>query len=653
MANEINNDNIILVNAPAGSGKTYRIKSEIRDYVIDNPTDKVLCITYTNRAANELINEIDSMNVYVSTIHSYINHMISPLLGKKEIIDLYFEIYTDDILKRIENPKKSDSNERYKEKYGDINIDIIKKNIKYITYNEMKNNSLYYGGLGHDDILSFTYKILDIYPKLYEKINRRFKLIIIDEYQDTSPEVLNMFFNAVEGKDVKLYLYGDKMQQIYKLYGSELNEKLLSKSTDKSKIFNHRSAFNIVDILNNIYNNQQLKQQYSDYNKKIIPEYMPRVVIAKSTEIDYIVDKCTTQDEKTLVLYILNKERFEQIGSINLYNAYSKIEKYSYGRKTSVIDILLENNSLDNEDDLLSLMIIMYNVNYSWQNKIYGSFLKICRENKKIFNIKYLTFNSNADKKYLYDLWNAVFDKFNDPNATIEELIILMNRKELLEQKFSELLSDDNIYNDVFKVKIDEFIKLHESNLDTKVSTQHGVKGESHDSVLFIAKDNIKSEPRINMYDFFRVWSKIEFSLDDFENFHFEYMLFCKSFEEEIGFDLKNIKKNQLEEHKTLILQKSAETLGKFNENEIFNKLCREPYELYINKQTCTNAKACFKYSTIEKVLSAYKLFYVGCSRARKNLTIFVDEEKIKEFNEEFKQKIIKVGFEIIDSSEI
>lgn len=653
MANEINNDNIILVNAPAGSGKTYRIKSEVRDYVINNPKDKILCITYTNRAANELIDEIGSSNVYVSTIHSYINHMISPLLCKKEIIDLYFEIYTEDILKRIKDPKKNDSNERYKEKYGDINIDIIKKNIKYITYNEMKNNSLYYGGLGHDDILSFTYKILDRYPKLYEKINRRFKLIIIDEYQDTSPEVLNIFFNAVEGKDVKLHLYGDKMQQIYKLYGSELNEKLLSINIDKSKIFNHRSAFKIVDILNNIYNNPQLNQQYSDDNKEIIPEYMPRVVIAKATEIEGIVDKCTTQDEKTLVLHILNKYRFEQIGASNLYDAYSKIEKYSYGRKISAIDILLENNSLDNEDDLLSLMIMMYNLNDSWQNKIYGLFLKTCRDNKRIFNVKYLTCNSNRDKKYLYDLWNDVFEKFNSSDATIEEIIILMNTKNLLEQNFFELLTDEDVYNNVFKVKIDEFIKLHESNLNTRVSTQHGVKGESHDSVLFIAKDNTKSEPRINMYDFFRVWSKTEFSLDNFENFHFEYMLFCKSFEEEIGFALKDINKNQLEEYKVLILHKINETIEKYSENKIFNILCRESYELYKTKQTCINLKKCFKYSIIERILSAYKLFYVGCSRARKNLTIFVDEDKIKEFNEEFKEKIINVGFEIIDSSEI
>ena len=112
MANEIDN-NIIIVNAPAGSGKTYRIKSELRSYTLENPQNKVLCITYTNRAADELLKDIDSPNIYVSTIHSYISNMISPILSKQEIIDLYFEVYSDEIEQRIYNPEMQESNNRY------------------------------------------------------------------------------------------------------------------------------------------------------------------------------------------------------------------------------------------------------------------------------------------------------------------------------------------------------------------------------------------------------------------------------------------------------------------------------------------------------------------------------------------------------------
>lgn len=470
MANEINNDNIVLVNAPAGSGKTYRIKSEIREYNIKNPQDKILCITYTNRAADELLKGIDSPNVYISTIHSYINDMICPLFAKQEIIDLYFEIYTDAILQRITDPEKKENNNKYKEKFGDISFDIIKQNVKAISYNEMQFNSLYSGGLSHDDLLSFTYKVLEKYPKLYQKINRRFKIIIIDEYQDTSPEVFNIFFNAVKNTEVKLYLYGDKMQQIYKSYNSELNDKLASIQQDKRKIINHRSIPVIVHILNKIYNNSRLDQRHDEKLKNIKPDFEPRIIIAKHDEFEDIIKKIISQDSKALVLYVFNRERFEQIGARNLYNTYSHIDKYSHVNKVSAVDILLNNDEVDNQDDLLKFMIIMYNANVCWQNKTYGSFLKKCRDNKKIFNIQSVTLRSVENKKYLYNLWKEIFERFNDKEATVGQLIDLMDNKNILEKSFIETIKSENTYSKVFDVSVSEVINLENSNADPHVS---------------------------------------------------------------------------------------------------------------------------------------------------------------------------------------
>ncbi len=52
MAGEVKN--CFLINAPAGSGKTTQIKTMIRQFIIESPNDNILCITYTNRAADEL-----------------------------------------------------------------------------------------------------------------------------------------------------------------------------------------------------------------------------------------------------------------------------------------------------------------------------------------------------------------------------------------------------------------------------------------------------------------------------------------------------------------------------------------------------------------------------------------------------------------------
>ncbi|WP_206538666.1 hypothetical protein, partial [Eubacterium sp. ER2] len=50
---------------------------------------------------------------------------------------------------------------------------------------------------------------------------------------------------------------------------------------------------------------------------------------------------------------------------------------------------------------------------------------------------------------------------------------------------------------------------------------------------------------------------------------------------------------------------------------------------------------------TIEGILTAYKLFYVGCSRARKNLIIVVDENRIAQFKDAFIGKVKKIGFSV------
>lgn len=633
MINETNS-NIVLVNAPAGSGKTYRIKSEIRENIIKNPKNKILCITYTNRAANELLKDIDFPNVYISTIHSYINNMISPLLGKNELIDLYFEIYADDILKRIADPEKHESNDKYKKKFGDINLDTIKQNIKEISYNEMRFNSLYYGGLSHDDLLSFTYKVLEKYPKLYQKINRRFKVVIIDEYQDTSPEVFNIFFNAIKNTEVKLYLYGDKMQQIYESYDSELKDKLASIQSDKRKIINHRSIPVIVDILNKIYNNTKLDQGHFDKLENIQPDFAPRVIIAKASEFDKIIKKIISQNSKTLVLYVFNRERFEQIGAGNLFNAFSNIDKYSFGKKISATEILLNGDETDNQDDLLKFMIIMYKINDFWQKKTFGSFLKICRDNKKIFNIQSVILRSVEDKRNLYDLWKEIFEKFNYQDTTIGQLINLMNSKNLLEKMFIDTINADNRYFEVMNIPVCEVINLENNNANSNVSTQHGVKGESHDSVVFVAEDSKKNAPRIYMYDFFKVWTTVNFSLDEFEEFYFEYFDFINKV------DCLNVDKEYL-------ITKSNEIIKEFDSNKIFNILCKDIYDDYLKHPIKKNASKLFKDNTVRSVLSAYRLFYVGCSRSRKNLTILVDEDKITEYKEAFKEKLKNVGFSV------
>lgn len=65
-------NNMFLVNAPAGSGKTTFIENTIINLIAQYPNRRILSITYTNRAKDELNSRINSKNVTIDTIHSFL-----------------------------------------------------------------------------------------------------------------------------------------------------------------------------------------------------------------------------------------------------------------------------------------------------------------------------------------------------------------------------------------------------------------------------------------------------------------------------------------------------------------------------------------------------------------------------------------------------
>ena len=122
MANELEN-NMYLVNAPAGSGKTTWIRNKIESCLNKNKNDNILCITYTNRAAEELGKNLDSNRVFFGTIHKFISDFVSSFFSHEDIIKLYFDIYKEQIYARIEN---KDNNENIKNILRNMEILILK-----------------------------------------------------------------------------------------------------------------------------------------------------------------------------------------------------------------------------------------------------------------------------------------------------------------------------------------------------------------------------------------------------------------------------------------------------------------------------------------------------------------------------------------------
>lgn len=647
MANEIE-ENIYLVNAPAGSGKTTKIKEMIIEHTIHYPEDNILCITYTNRAVDELKRNINNKHIFISTIHSFINTLVSPLFGLNSIKDLYWEIFGERIQDRINNlnndPKIEESNKKYVEKHGGLSVPILKANIDRISYGETKFSSLYYGKLSHEDLLIFARIMMDRYPNVRKKISDKYQLIFIDEYQDTSSDVLNIFYRAIKDTDTTLFFLGDKMQQIYKTYDGSFESTFSKFNTEVSLGTNHRSIPVIVDILNKLYNNPKYKQEVYEKNKGKRPEYNPRIILSNDIHKDIGINLKDYPD--TLVLYVFNKERFQEIGAVSLWDIYSKMEQYSFGKKYSAVNVLTD-TSEDNPDEMMKFLFRMNEMSEYWKSRQYGNLIFKCKKYKKYFNTDVNSFTMHTDKLRIKNLWRGAFEIFNDSTKNIGEFMKYLTDNRIIVESCFNKINHNHEYDDIFRVPVMEIQSLYKYLKEPHISTQHGVKGESHDTVVFVAAESF-NEPIVHMYKFFKVWAETDFSLNEFENFYYSYAKFVSNVQSTIGIKTSILNKELHKKYKDYLIQQSKEIISEFEYSKLFEKVAKNIYDDYLEKPNVNNARKCFKDSTVYGVLSAYRLFYVGCSRARKNLTIIVDESKLSNFKNEFIKKAYIVGFDVI-----
>ena len=649
MANTVS-ENMFLINAPAGSGKTTFIKNKINEIIENNKTCNILCITYTKRAAEELMAKINSKNVKIATIHSFISEFLKIYFSNRKVIDLYFETYKENILNRINNPSNDEQinikNQKYKEEHdGNLSFEYIKNNTKSISYNELSYNSFYNGGLSHDALLSFAEILLDKFPIIKRRLSSLYKYIFIDEYQDTSASILRFFYNSVKDTQTKLFLCGDKMQQIYKNYDGTFEE-YLTKFNSSTYLLNtnYRSSECIVTVLNNIYNDSSFIQKISDIQEK---GNKPQVYITE--DANSTLNTIEDETPKIFKLFIYNKERFEKIGAKNLYEQVSNMEKYSFGKKYSPVDVLLKND-IDNPDPLFKLLFELNDFLKKYKLKQYGLLIqKINNKKHKIYNKNTLKINKHEDKNNFQTLIESIYNKYNENIKILEFLKFINDKNFVLNSIIENYLEDteNNEYSNVLEQNIGEFRKLCEYLETPKISTQHGVKGEGHDEVVFIAEDS--GNPSVKMYKFFELMAKNDVCYNEFENFYYEYIKDVNDFENKNNIKVLELKKDTYNQYASSLNELLHKLNQKYNNNLYYKFFFWDSYQLYVHKSGVTKFRNAINPNNIFGTLIAYKLFYVGCSRAKKTLKIIVKRSKLDGFYNEFKDKIQKLGFDVLE----
>ncbi len=677
MASSKVESNMFLVNAPAGSGKTHFIKDKINNILDKDSSARILCITYTERAAKQLQDRILSKEVFISTIHSFINSFISPFYSHLEAIDLYYELYKKDVEDRILEGNELDyddpnnRNSKYLVDNGlmadiDLSIEIIKENTKSIYYNERSYNTLYYGGLSHDNLLEYGFALLERYPILQFRLREMFQYIFVDEVQDTDAKILRIFYNAVKDTSTELYYFGDKMQEIYENYGGGFEEeyKIFDSSISKKFKYNYRSSGEIVEVLNNLYGRIGSDKQKS---KKGDNGLIPRLIICENIESYYTESK--SNFDGFLTLRIANRARFARTDSSetmeNVYNAISRI--YPNGSRIKVIDVMLPQFDEQSPDPLVNffynfgkLKVYFESKHYAKVIELLGSqiFIALNGVKRRIFDST-MKVSEHADKARLHKTLSKAFEEYSkDSSCSLKEFLVYLVEQNIIIDDFMRLISnteDDegkSVYEELLAIKLSEMKKLIYYKDNQSISTQHGVKGEGHSKVCFWSEDSKRYRPYVYMYDFFEMYTLLkDLNLETFQSFYYLFKYDIDKLEHNLGIEVNKLKSADLTDDK---YDWFNQTIKKYEDNIYFNSIYQEHLEDYKTKQingknpTLKSIQAIFKPDIVNRILVAYKLFYVGCSRAIDELVVLVDQEKISLFEDKFKIKMKSIGFEII-----
>lgn len=272
----------LLVIAGAGSGKTRVLTHRIAYLISEldvNPFN-IMAITFTNKAAGEMRERIDNIvgmgseSIWVMTFHSTCVRILRRHIDKIGY-DNNFTIYDSDdsksLMKGIFKKLQIDSKQikessvlkeisRAKDEllspydYQLENMhDFGKKKYAecYIEYQETlkKNNALDF-----DDLIRVTVMLFKECPEVLEYYQKRFKYIMVDEYQDTNTAQFELISLLAAGSR-NLCVVGDDDQSIYRFRGANiqniLNFEKIYKDAKVVKLEqNYRSTKTILDAAN-------------------------------------------------------------------------------------------------------------------------------------------------------------------------------------------------------------------------------------------------------------------------------------------------------------------------------------------------------------------------------------------------------------------
>ncbi|MCR5218683.1 ATP-dependent helicase [Treponema sp.] len=274
----------LLILAGAGSGKTRVITTKIA-YLISqkniNPFS-ILAVTFTKKAAAEMkeraqLLEERSRYCQIRTFHSWGAYFLRkyPVFAG---VSPDFTVYDDDdmvtlLMKAVPSLKKKDASHYVKKISLAKDYCLLPDSEDLFTvdsdsrfpeiYKAYEDRLKQTGNVDFGDLILLPYLVMKDNPKIRHEIHQRYKVIMVDEYQDSNVaqfNLLKMLSGAEEDNPAYVCVVGDDDQSIYKFRGAEvrniLNFQKDFKGTDLIRLeTNYRSTQEILDCADSIVRN--------------------------------------------------------------------------------------------------------------------------------------------------------------------------------------------------------------------------------------------------------------------------------------------------------------------------------------------------------------------------------------------------------------
>lgn len=272
----------VLLLAGAGSGKTRVLTHRIA-YLIEemgvNPWN-IMAITFTNKAAGEMKERVEDLvgfgseSIWVTTFHATCVRILRRYIDRIGY-DNNFAIYdTDDqkavmkdICKRLQIDTKMMKERSFLAAISSAKDELISPNEYSLNtmgdYRKQKIAQVYQeyqavlkknNAVDFDDLIMKTVELLKACPDVLEGYQRRFKYIMVDEYQDTNTAQFELV-RLLAAAHHNLCVVGDDDQSIYKFRGANIRnildfEKVYPEAAVIRLEQNYRSTQNVLSAAN-------------------------------------------------------------------------------------------------------------------------------------------------------------------------------------------------------------------------------------------------------------------------------------------------------------------------------------------------------------------------------------------------------------------